>query len=163
LVKIKLKNMKVILLQDLKKHGTIGDIVEVKSGFARNYLFPNNIALYANKKNISFYKDKEKDLAKKNEIVKQKALDIKEKILSLGDTPIDIIVAASKEGKLYGTITSNEIADILKEKYSIVVKPQLIKVKDKIKMLGTYPVFITLFTNIEITINIKLIAKQLTT
>tara|TARA_E500000178_G_scaffold354499_1_gene423693 strand:- start:1550 stop:1993 length:444 start_codon:yes stop_codon:yes gene_type:complete len=147
--------MKVILTTTVKKLGAIGDTVSVKPGYARNFLFPNKMALRDNKKNAEYY-DKIKDEIRKNEELKiNDANDLIEKLKK-----IEIIFKkeADEKDQLYGSISKKEILEYLADK-EIKVKSDDILIKKPIKSLGEHKIEINPYENIleeiYITVNKK--------
>ena len=136
--------MKVILTTTVKKLGAIGDTVSVKPGYARNFLFPNKMALRDNKKNAEYY-DKIKDEIRKNEELKiNDANDLIEKLKK-----IEIIFKkeADEKDQLYGSISKKEILEYLADK-EIKVKSDDILIKKPIKSLGEHKIEINPYENI---------------
>ena len=136
--------MKVILTTTIKKLGKIGDTVNVKPGYARNFLFPNNMALRENKRNIEHY-EKIKDDIKKNEEVKlQEAKDL---IENLKNIEIIFNKEADEKDQLYGSISKKEIIDFLSDK-DLKVKSDDIIVKNQIKSIGEHKISINPYEDI---------------
>ena len=146
--------MKVILLENLKKVGSIGDIIEVKRGFGRNFLIANKKALYASKENISQVQKIKTDLSKKDNDKKQAALKIFGKI----DKKEFIVKKLSTENnELYGSVKPTEIAKLIHEKDKIEIKPSMIQPIYEIKSLGKFKVKIFLHSEVdaEIIVNVQ--------
>tara|TARA_B000000532_G_scaffold233771_1_gene217676 strand:+ start:267 stop:725 length:459 start_codon:yes stop_codon:yes gene_type:complete len=138
--------MKVILLENIKKIGSIGEIIEVKRGFARNYLISNKKALHASKENIKEVEKIKTDLAKKDNEKKQEA----KKILDQIDKKNYIVKKLSTENKeLYGSVKPTEISKIIKEKNNIDIKPSMIQPIKEIKSLGKFKVKIYLHSEVD--------------
>ncbi len=145
--------MELILLQKINKLGIIGDVVSVKSGFARNYLLPTGKALRATKENIAiFEKDKEKLLAKNNE-EKSNAEKIKEKLSKFNPS---IVRSASDTGLLYGSVTTRDIAKLVNEEERLVDRKNIVLDKP-IKELGLYDVKVNIHPEVEIFIKLKVV------
>jgi large subunit ribosomal protein L9 len=142
--------MKVILTEKVKALGTIGEIVNVSAGFARNYLFPKKFAILADEKNSNVIKDKQKALAKKIAGEKAEAETLKKKIE--GQT-IELIKKVGANGRLFGAVTTAEVAKEL-EKLGVHLERRLIQIDGSIKALGTYDVKAKLFQ--DVTANFKL-------
>ncbi len=145
--------MKVILLENLRRIGSIGEIIEVKRGFARNYLISNKKALYASKENIAEVEKIKADLGKKDDEKKKEAQKISEQI----NHKEYLIKKLSTENKeLYGSVKPTEISKIIKETDKLDIKPSMIQPLNEIKSLGKFKVKIILHTEIdsEITINV---------
>ena len=126
--------MKVILTTNVKKLGKIGDKVSVKAGYARNYLFPNNMALRENKKNAEYY-EKIKDDMKKNEEIKLN--DAKKLMDSIKKIKIIFNKEADEKDQLYGSISKKEIIDFLLDN-DLKVKSDDIIIKNQIKSIGEH-------------------------
>jgi large subunit ribosomal protein L9 len=145
--------MKVILLENLRRIGSIGEIIEVKRGFARNYLISNNKALYASKENIAEVEKIKSELGKKDAEKKKEAQKISEKI----NGKEYLVKKLSTENKeLYGSVKPTEIGKLILENEKIDIKPSMIQPINEIKALGKFKVKITLHTEVdsEITINV---------
>tara|TARA_Y100000817_G_scaffold306642_1_gene292072 strand:+ start:1119 stop:1577 length:459 start_codon:yes stop_codon:yes gene_type:complete len=145
--------MKVILLENLKKIGSIGDIIDVKRGFARNYLIANKKALYASKENIKEVEKIKSELNKKDLQKKKDAKDVYEIINSKN---FDIKKLHTETKDLYGSVKPTEIAKMVNEKFKTDVKPSMIQLINEIKTLGKFKVKIDLHSEVqaEITINV---------
>ena len=149
--------MKVILLENLRTFGSIGDIIDVKRGFAINYLLVNKKALYASKKNISEVNKIKSDLGKKELERKKEAKITAEKI----DGKKYSIKKLSTENKeLYGSVKPTEISKIILEKEKLDIKPSLIQLAKEIKSLGTYKAKIDLHSEVQANISIEVIPAE---
>jgi large subunit ribosomal protein L9 len=136
--------MKVILRKNFEQLGQIGDIVDVKDGFARNFLIPRNIAFAAQKGNMKALEEEKKQLAKK----KVKELQAAEKLASeLEKISVTIPVKVGEEDKIFGTVTNQMIADAIKEKGYDIDKRR-IEIVEPIKSLGIYSVNIKLHPSV---------------
>ena len=146
--------MKVILLENLKKIGSIGQIIDVKRGFARNFLIANNKALYASKENIKEVEKIKSDLAKKDNEKKDKALKISEQI---NNKEYSVKKLSTENNELYGSVKPTEIAKIIQENNKVDIKPSMIQPVQEIKSLGKHKVRVFLHSAVdaEITINVK--------
>ena len=145
--------MKVILLENLRRIGSIGEIIDVKRGFARNYLISNKKALYASKENIAEVQKIKIELGKKDAEKKKSAQKTSEQI----NNKEYLIKKLSTENKeLYGSVKPTEIAKLILEKDKVNIKPSMIQPINEIKSLGKFKVKITLHSEIdsEITINV---------
>ena len=146
--------MKVILLENLKRIGSIGEIIEVKRGFGRNFLIANKKALHASKENISQVEKIKTELAKKDNEKKQEAKQISEKI----NKKVYNVKKLSTENKeLYGSVKPTEISKLIKEIDNVDVKPSMIQPVKDIKSLGKFRVKISLHSEVdaEISINVE--------
>ena len=144
--------MQVILLENIKSLGKIGDIVKVKRGYARNYLIKFEKALNASKQNIKIVNDKKGQLNKKDLILKKEAKSSFE-ILNNKNYKIQKLVTENND--LYGSVKPTEIAKIIKEKDNIDIKPSQIDLKEEIKSIGTYKTSINLHSEVQAKILIE--------
>jgi large subunit ribosomal protein L9 len=143
--------MKVILLENIKRIGSIGEIIDVKRGFARNYLISNKKALYASKENISQVEKIKSDLSKKDNERKKEAKQISEKI----NKKEYIVKKLSTENKeLYGSVKPTEISKLILESEKIEIKPSMIQPVKEIKSLGKFKVKVSLHSEVDADINI---------
>jgi len=145
--------MKVILLENLRSIGSIGEIIDVKRGFARNYLISNKKALYASKENILEVEKIKTDLGKKDAEKKKEAKKLSEQI----NGKEYLIKKLSTENKeLYGSVKPTEIAKLILEIEKLDIKPSMIQPLNEIKSLGKFKVKIILHSEIDsqITINV---------
>ena len=138
--------MKVILLENLKKIGSIGEIIDVKRGFARNFLISNKKALYASKDNILQVEKIKSQLSKKDNEKKQEAKKIAEKI---NKKVFNIKKLSTENKELYGSVKPTEISKIIKEKEKLDIKPSMIQPVKEIKSLGKFNVKISLHSEID--------------
>ena len=146
--------MKVILLENIKRIGSIGEVIEVKRGFARNYLIANKKALYASRENIKEVEKIKSDLSKIDNEKKKEASLIAEQI----NGKEYLVKKLSTENKeLYGSVKPTEIAKLIQEKNKIEIKPSMIQPADEIKALGKFKVKISLHSDVdaEISINVS--------
>jgi len=146
--------MKVILLENVKRIGSIGEVIDVKRGFARNFLISNKKALYASKENIKEVEKIKSNLAKKDNEKKVEAQKISEQI-NLKEYLINKLCTENKE--LYGSVKPTEISKLIQETNKIDIKPSMIQPVREIKSLGKYKVKISLHSAVdaEITINVQ--------
>ena len=146
--------MKVILLENIKQIGSIGEIIDVKRGFARNFLISNKKALYASKENISEVEKIKSDLSKKDNERKKEANEILEKI---NKKEYKVKKLSTENNELYGSVKPTEIAKLIQENDKIDIKPSMIQPIKEIKSLGKYKVKIYLHSEVdaEITINVE--------
>ena len=137
--------MKIILTTNIKKLGKIGDLVNVKPGYARNYLFPNNMALRNNKKNLEYYEKIKHSMNEKESLKLEEAKQIIDKI-----SKIKIIFnkEADEKQQLYGSISKKEILDFLR-KNSIIIKSDDLIIKDQIKSIGEHQIEINPYMDIS--------------
>tara|TARA_B100000886_G_scaffold136254_1_gene91975 strand:- start:1094 stop:1549 length:456 start_codon:yes stop_codon:yes gene_type:complete len=144
--------MKVILLENIKKVGTIGEIIEVKRGFARNYLIANDKALYASKDNIKQVEKIKLELNKKDSEKKKAAKQIFEKI---NNKLITVKKLITENKDLYGSIKPTEISKLIYEFEKVEINPSLIQPLKEIKSLGTFKIKIDLHAEVQAEIKIR--------
>ena len=146
--------MKVILLENLKRIGSIGEVIDVKRGFARNFLIANKKALYASKENIKQVEKIKLELSKKDNEKKQEAKMISEKI---NKKEFSVKKLSTENKELYGSVKPTDISKLIFEKSKIEIKPSMIQPIKEIKSLGKFKVKITLHSEVdaEITIDVK--------
>ena len=149
--------MKVILLENLAKIGSIGEIFDVKRGFARNYLISNKKALYASKENIKEVEKIKTELNKKDQDKKKEAKQIYE---SLKNKVYEVKKLITENKDLYGSIKPTEISKIINLSDKIDVKPSLIQPLNEIKSLGVFKVRINLHSEVQAEIKIKVISED---
>ena len=149
--------MKVILLENLAKIGSIGEIIDVKRGFARNYLISNKKALYASKENIKEVEKIKTELNKKDQEKKKNAKQIYE---SLKNKIYEVKKLTTENKDLYGSIKPTEISKIISSSDKIEVKPSLIQPLNEIKSLGIFKVKINLHSEVQAEIKIKVISED---
>ena len=143
--------MKIILLENIKKIGSIGEIIDVKRGFSRNFLIANKKALYASKENINQVEKIKNQLSKKDNEKKQEAKKIFEKI---NNKEFFIKKLSTENKELYGSVKPTEISKIVKENENIDIKPSMIQPIKEIKSLGKFKVKINLHSEIDAEIQI---------
>nr|WP_281682338.1 50S ribosomal protein L9 [Finegoldia magna] len=138
--------MKVILTSDVDKLGKAGEMVNAKTGFARNFLLPNKLAVQATKENIKIWEEKQAELrAIERENIKN-ANELKEKIENI---KVKIIAKTGEGDRLFGSITSMDIEKALKEQHGLDVDKKKIEMKDNIKSLGTFNVVVKVYPDIN--------------
>ena len=133
--------MKVMLTQDVKGQGKKDQIIEVSDGYARNFLFPKKLAIIADAKAVNEAKNKEASNLHKIEVAKAEAKAIAEK---LSKTTVQILAGGGTE-RLYGTVTSKDIAETLASSYGINIDKKKIVMNESIKTFGTYKVEVKLY------------------
>ena len=149
--------MKIILLENLRKIGSIGDIINVKRGFARNYLIAKKKALYASKENIKEVEKIKSDLGKKDLEKKKEAKQIFEKI---NNKIFSIKKLSTENNELYGSVKPTEISKIILETVKLDIKPSLIQLTNEIKALGVFKVKINLHSEVQAEISIKVVEAE---
>mgnify|MGYP001376250294 FL=1 len=149
--------MKVILLENLAKIGSIGEIIDVKRGFARNYLISKKKALFASKENIKQVEKIKQDLNKKDQDKKKLAKSTQEKIQNK-EYKIKKLSTENKE--LYGSVKPTEISKVLMENENVEVNPSLIQPINEIKSLGNFKVLVNLHSEVQTQIVISVIPQE---
>ncbi|MCV2504999.1 50S ribosomal protein L9 [Melissococcus plutonius] len=142
--------MKVIFLQDVKGKGKKGDIKEVQTGYAQNYLIKNNLAQEANKKNMSMLQGQKKAEEKHNAEILEEATKLQQ-FFENEDTVIEIKAKAGEDGRLFGSIPSKQIADALNKQYKIKLDKRKIELEHPIRSLG--------YTNVPVKIHPTITSK----
>ncbi|MBQ4427604.1 MAG: 50S ribosomal protein L9 [Oscillospiraceae bacterium] len=148
--------MKVILQKDVRDQGKAGQMVEVSDGYARNFLLPRGLAVEATADALNKMKLQEKAKAHQVELEKAEAQKIKGELEKL---IVKISASAGKNGKLFGSITSKEIADELKKQHGIDIDSKRFVLSDPIKTYGTFEVRVKLGHEISGTVNVLIAEK----
>ncbi len=149
--------MKVILLENIRKVGSIGEIIDVKRGYARNFLISKKKALFASKENIKEVEVIKNELNKKDQEKKKQAKSIQEKIKN---KVLEIKKLSTENNELYGSVKPTEISQILKDNEKIEINPSLIQPIKEIKSLGDFKVIINLHSEIQEQIVVKVISQE---
>ena len=149
--------MKVILLENVRKVGSIGEIIDVKRGFARNFLISKKKALFASKENIKEVEKIKLELGKKDQERKNEAKLINEKIKNK-QYKINKLSTENKE--LYGSVKPTEISKVLEETDNVKINPSLIQPSQEIKSIGEFEVIINLHPEVQTQIVIKTVAQE---
>ncbi len=144
--------MKVILLQDIKALGKRGELVEASDGYARNYLLPRKLAKEANAQAMNEYKNAENSKQYKIATEKAQAEAAKKK---LEGKVFRMTARAGQSGKLFGSITSKQVAEEIKKQYNIVVDKRKVVLECDIKEFGTYKAEVKLYTGISANIDVQ--------
>ena len=145
--------MKIILLEKVEKLGSLGDQVEVKNGYARNYLLPTGRALRATEENIKYFEEKASDLKKKNDKDVKEANKFLDKIT--GKTFV-VIRQAGENGQLFGSVTTRDIANLLKDNGIDQITKNQVSLLEPIKALGIVDVKVNLHAEVSTTIKINI-------
>ena len=145
--------MKVILLENVKRIGSVGEVIDVKRGFARNFLIANKKALYASKENIKEVEKIKADLSKKDNERKQEAAKIAEQI---NNKEYSVQKLSTENNELYGSVKPTEISKLIQDENKIEIKPSMIQPVEEIKSLGKFKVKISLHSEVdaEIVVNV---------
>ena len=143
--------MKVILLENLKRVGSIGEIIDVKRGFARNFLIANKKALYASKEKVSQVEKIKADLAKKDSEKKKEAKKISEQI---NKKKYNVKKLSTENKELYGSVKPTEISKLILQNENLNIKPSMIQPIKDIKSIGEFKVRISLHSEVDAEITI---------
>jgi large subunit ribosomal protein L9 len=146
--------MKVILKENMKNLGHQGDVVEVKNGYANNYLFPRGYAIMATASNLKMHEENNRQGALKREKMKTDALGLAEQLKEMS---ITIGTKAGANGKIFGSITPLQISQALKSK-GFEIDRRKIEIND-VKMLGSYEATINLHRDVTLTIAVEVTAE----
>ena len=143
--------MQVILVENIMKLGKIGDQVEVKNGFARNYLLRKGKALRASKENIEFVSKKKVELNKKNEDSKSEYKEIALKII---DKVLKFNKESKENGELYGSIKPKEVSSAFKTKLKVEINPSQIDLRQEITQIGKYKINVNLHAEVTASVDL---------
>lgn len=148
--------MKVILKADIKGVGKKDQVINASDGYARNFLFPKNLAVEANNENMSKLKAKENSNAFKKSQEKEEAKKVAEKLSKI---QLKVPVKAGENGKIFGGVSAKEISELLKENYQIEIDKKKIDIKETIKTLGVRTIAIKLYEGVTGNLKIDVISK----
>tara|TARA_Y100000741_G_C18228359_1_gene548780 strand:+ start:718 stop:1176 length:459 start_codon:yes stop_codon:yes gene_type:complete len=148
--------MQIILLENILKLGKIGDLVEVKNGYGRNFLLRNGKALRANKENIAFVNKKKDELNKKNNEIKKGFKDLAAKI---NNKTLNFSKEAKENGDLFGSIKPREVSNAFKNELKVEIGPSQIDLKQEINKIGKYKISINLHS--EVSANVLVEVKKI--
>ena len=148
--------MKVILTQDVKKIGKKGEIINASDGYAKNFLFPKKLAVPADTQNLNELKAKQASEKHKKEIETEEAKKIAEQIKQI---KITIKAKIGENQKLFGSITSKEIAEQIEKELKIKIDKKKITLKDPIKTIGEYPIEIKLYEGVNLKTTVQIIPE----
>lgn len=148
--------MKVILTQDVKGSGKSGEIINVSDGYARNFLFPKGLAIEASAANLNAQKNRQAALDHKKQVERQEAQALAERIQALGVT---IQARTGENGKLFGSISTKEVAEAIAQQHGLSVERKKIVLKEPIRELGEYQVQVKLYAGIASTIRVTVVGE----
>ena len=148
--------MKVILLEDVKPHGKKGDIVDISDGYARNFILPKKKGVEATPKNLNDLKLQNKNAAK---VAQEKLEDAQALAKEIAAKPITVKVKSGVEGKIFGSVSTKEIAAEVKNQLGLEVDKKKVVLPDEMKSLGTYNVAIKLHPEVKAQLTVKVEAK----
>jgi large subunit ribosomal protein L9 len=143
--------MKVILTQDVKGQGKKDQVVEVSDGYARNFLLPKKLAIPADAKALNEVKNKEASIKHKIEVETAQAKEIAKQ---LEGVLVKLVCKSGADGRLYGSVTSKDVADALEAQHKIVVDKKKISIPGTIKTYGKYELDVKLYTDVTGKINL---------
>ena len=149
--------MKVILLENVRKVGSIGEIIDVKRGFARNFLISKKKALFASKENIEEVEKIKQELGKKDQEKKKEARAINEKIKN---KEFEIKKLSTENKELYGSVKPTEISKILENIEGVMINPSLIQPSKEIKSIGDFDIYINLHPDVQTQIVLKVVSQE---
>ena len=149
--------MKVILLENVKRVGSIGEVIDVKRGFARNFLISNKKALYASKENIKEVEKIKAELSKKDNEKKKEATKIAEQI---NGKEYSVNKLSTENNELYGSVKPTEISKLIQKENKINIKPSMIQPVEEIKALGKFRVKISLHSEVDAEIKINVLSAD---
>ena len=149
--------MKVILLENIKKLGNIGQQVNVKDGFGRNYLLKKGKALLPTKENLAHFENKKAEIIKKNEIEKNNAIEISKKLKAI---KITIKKEVMENGNLYGSITIKEICSEILNTSNIEIRAEQIELTSNIKSKGEYKFVVNLHAEVQSEVLLEIVPKE---
>ena len=149
--------MKVILLENVRKVGSIGEIIDVKRGYARNFLIAKKKALFASKENIKEVEKLKTELGKKDLDKKNAAKEINE---TLKNKEFLVKKLSTENRELYGSVKPTEISKLIKDLENIEINPSMIQPTKEIKTLGSFDVLLNLHSEVQSQIKIKVVAQE---
>jgi large subunit ribosomal protein L9 len=138
--------MKVILLQDVGKVGAKGDLIEVSDGYARNFLLRKGLAAEGTESRVKEWRENRKVRENREAKLEKAAVEAKKKI---GGKRVTVTVNTGEEGRLFGSVTTTQIAEALKSQHDVEADKRDIKLEEQIKQVGLYPFKIRLYTGVE--------------
>ena len=144
--------MKVILLENVKRVGSIVEVIEVKRGYARNFLIANKKALYASKENVAQVEKIKSNLSQKDNEKKKEAVQISEQI---NGKEYGVKKLSTENNELYGSVKPTEIAKLIQEENKIDIRPSMIQPIEEIKSLGKFKVKVSLHSEVDAEITIS--------
>jgi len=149
--------MEVILLEKVRNLGDLGERIDVKPGFGRNYLIPQNKAVFATNKNIELFEQRRAELEKK---AQQSFASAEQRAVKLNDITVVVSAMASDEGKLYGSVGAGEIKDALKAKSIEINKREIVMPNGPIHSIGDYVVEVHLHSDVIANLQVQVISSK---
>ena len=148
--------MKVILKQDIKGVGKKNEVINASDGYARNFLFPKNLAVEANAENMQKLNSQNEAKQYRKDVEKEQATAIAKKLETI---TVEIKVQAGENGKIFGSVSSKEISESLEKQYKIIIDKKKIEIKEPIKVLGTRTIEARLFEGVIGKIKINVVSQ----
>ncbi|MDR1650752.1 MAG: 50S ribosomal protein L9 [Synergistaceae bacterium] len=148
--------MKVILLQDVSKVGVKGGLVEVSDGYARNFLFKKGLAVEGTEGKLREWEAAQAAKRGKDERLRKEAVEAKKKI---GGKKVSVKVNAGGEGRIFGSVTSSQIAEALLAQHGLSVDRHDVRLDETVKQVGMYPFRIKLYTGVEAELTLEVRAE----
>lgn len=144
--------MKVILVKDVKSLGKKGEIVNVSGGYARNYILPKDLGVEATPSNLKKLKSQQAAKEKRNQEVLEEAKELAKEIESL---LVKVTLRAGEGGKTFGSISTKEISDVLKEEFNLEIDKKKLQLSEPIKSLGDHLVIVKLHPEVTTKLKVK--------
>ena len=144
--------MKVILLKDVKKLGKVGDVIEASDGYARNYLFPRGLAKEGTSGNI---KERDKKKAAEDKRKDEEKEEAKQLANKIGELTVKVVTKGGEGGRLFGSVTSKDIADQLEEQHKISIDKKKIQLDGSLKEVGLFNINIKLYPEIVASLKVE--------
>lgn len=148
--------MKIILQKDVKSLGKKGEVIEVKEGYARNFLFPKKLAIEANEKNLQLLKKQKNEQAKEEQKQLEEAQALADKINNI---KLQLKVKSGEQGRLFGAVTTKDIAQELEKNHNLKIDRRKIELKENIKNLGNYQLNVKLHAQVNAQLNVQVIEE----
>ncbi len=149
--------MKIILLQDVKNIGKKGDLVNVNDGYARNFIIPKKLGLEATPKNLNDFKLKK---AHEEKVAAENLADAKALAAKLGEAEVTVNIKVGEGGRAFGSVSSKEIADVIKAQLGYDIDKKKIVMKDTIKAVGSFTVKIKLHPQVQAELSVKVVEAK---
>jgi large subunit ribosomal protein L9 len=149
--------LRIILLQDIKGTGKKGEIKEVSDGYARNFLFPRKLAVIASSENVEVLNKENKKIQQQQEQRLQQAYALKKKI---NDLTLQFSLKTGEKERVFGSITTKQICQELKNKFNIVIDKKQIMLEESIRSLGVTKIQIKLYTDVVATLAVQLLKEK---
>ncbi len=149
--------MRVILVEDVENLGEAGDLVDVADGYARNYLLPQKLAQRATAENVARWEQRQQQRTRRQELLRQQA---EERAAELQGAALVVSARAGEKGKLFGSVTAQDIADALADKLDVEVDRREIQLDEPLSALGEYSVSIRLHREVSAEVKVEVVAEE---